>query len=218
MHIDFMVARSVKGFLDEAEGEFLYETALKASRKGPCLEIGSYCGKSTVYMGMACRQNDAVLFAVDHHRGSEEQQPGEEYFDPTLFDHQVGLVNTFGAFRRTLQKAQLENTVVPMVCASSVAAKQWAIPLSLVFIDGGHAFDTVQADYRLWSPHVMSGGYILFHDIYEDPLQGGQAPFRVYRNASASGLFQDLGKIGTLGILKRRLLRPFTETKAQEGC
>lgn len=203
--IDFSLARSIKGFLDDAEGEYLYEIALKASCKGPCLEIGSYCGKSTVYLGMACRQNKAILFALDHHRGSEEQQPGEEYFDPSLFDPHCGSVNTFGAFKRTLQKAQLENTVVPLVCESSVAARQWATPLSMIFIDGGHALETVQADYSLWSPHVMPGGYILFHDIYEDPLQGGQAPFKVFRNATASGLFDDLGKIGTIGILKRKL-------------
>ena len=203
MPVDFTFARSIKGFLDDAEGEYLYETALKASRSGPCLEIGSYCGKSTVYIGMACRENKAVLFALDHHRGSEEQQPGEEYFDPGLFDHHTGTVDTFRSFRRTLKTARLEYTVVPMVCDSSVASRQWATPLSMVFIDGGHAFDTVYSDYSLWSPHVQPGGYILFHDIYEDPRQGGQAPLRVYRHAVKSGYFQDLGRFGTLGVLKR---------------
>jgi predicted O-methyltransferase YrrM len=215
---DFTLASSVKGFLDDTEGEFLYETALKASFNGPCMEIGSYCGKSTVYIGMACRQNGAILFALDHHKGSEEQQPGEEHFDPALFDYHIGNVNTFSAFRRTLAKAQLENTVVPIVCASSVAAKQWATPLSMLFIDGGHAFETVHADYQLWSPHVMPGGYILFHDIFEDSRQGGQAPFRVYSEAVTSGIFQDLGKVGSIGVLKRNDTKPLTEAGIIDGC
>ena len=78
--------KEVKGFLDEEEGLFLYRTAERAASRGPCLEVGSYCGKSAIYLGMGCRAQGGILFSIDHHRGSEEQQPGEEYFDPALFD------------------------------------------------------------------------------------------------------------------------------------
>jgi len=201
---DFAWVDEIKGFLDPEEGHRLYETALVAAQMGPCLEIGSYCGKSAIYLGRACKEIGAVLFSVDHHRGSEEQQPGEEYFDPALFDVRTFGVDTFGHFRRTLRLAELEETVVPIVAPSALAARGWATPLALVFIDGGHAYETVRADYDGWARHVLSGGYLLIHDIFKDPAQGGQAPYRVYQAALESGLFDALPMTGTLGVLKRR--------------
>ena len=182
----------------------LYACALKASRRGPCLEIGSYCGKSTAYLGAACRETGGMLFAVDHHRGSEEQQPGEEYFDPDLVDPDTGRVDTLPSFRRTLSLLDLEHVVVPMVCSSLMAARFWTTPISLLFIDGGHAFETVWADYNAWSGHVMGGGYLLMHDIYEDPADGGQAPFEVYEMALASCLFVETNRCGSLRVLRRQ--------------
>jgi len=200
--LDFI--RKVKGFLDEEEGRCLYETALEASRTGPCLEIGCYCGKSTIYLGTACRENDGILFSIDHHRGSEEQQPGEEYFDPDLLDPLTGRVDTFRAFRETIEKTDLEDTVVPLVCRSSVAARCWSTPLSLVFIDGGHSYGAVYADYNGWARHIMPRGYLLIHDIFDDAKKGGQAPYYVYKMALASGLFLELPMVKTLGVLRRR--------------
>jgi hypothetical protein len=194
----------VKGFLDEVEAEALYHIAGKASLSGPCLEIGSYCGKSTVAIGKACKENQSILFAVDHHRGSEEQQPGEEYFDPDLFDCQTFQVDTFNAFRQTITHADLEQTVVPLVCRSEVAAKAWQTKLSMVFVDGGHAFETVHMDYQLWSGHILPGGYLLFHDIFKNPDEGGQAPYQVYQLAMSSGDFEAEPMIKTLGVLRRK--------------
>ena len=204
MRLEEELLREVKGFLDEDEGRGLYEIALEASRLGPCLEIGSYCGKSTFYLGTACRRNSGTLFSVDHHRGSEEQQPGEEYFDPELIDPQTGSVDTFREFRKTLEKAGLEDTIVPIVCRSHIAARQWATPISLVFIDGGHSFETAYTDYNSWTRHIVPNGYLLIHDIFTDPEKGGQAPYDVYKLAIASGLFRELPMIKTLGVLQRQ--------------
>ena len=204
MNINKGLISSVKGFLDEDEGRCLYEMALKACSLGPCLEIGSYCGKSTLYLAAACREKSSILFSIDHHRGSEEQQPGEEYFDPELFDTQAGRVDTFGRFRATIENAEIEDTVVPIVCRSDVAARSWATPLSLVFIDGGHAFETVFTDYNAWAGHIISGGFLLVHDIFADPAQGGQAPYHVYNLAIASGLFREVKMVKTLGVLQRQ--------------
>ncbi|UCH21021.1 MAG: class I SAM-dependent methyltransferase [Deltaproteobacteria bacterium] len=197
---------NIKGFLDEAEGRCLYDIASDASKQGPCLEIGSYCGKSTVYLGSACKQNNSILFSIDHHRGSEEQQLGQEYFDPELVDSETNRVDTFKEFRRTIEMAGLEETVVPMVCRSEVAARQWATPLSLVFIDGGHTFKAAHTDYKAWVDHILPEGYLLIHDIFKDPEKGGQAPYQIYNLARASGLFRKLPTIKTLGVLKRRPL------------
>ena len=203
MDIDPELLTSVKGFLDEEEGRCLYEVALKASHLGPCLEIGSYCGKSTLYLGSACKSNSGILFSIDHHRGSEEQQPGEEYFDPALVDPCTGRVDTFREFRETLERGGLEDTVVPLVCSSQIAARQWATPLSLVFIDGGHSFESAVTDYNAWAGHIISGGYLLIHDIFSDPSEGGQAPYQIYNMAVASGKFKKVSLVKSLGVLQR---------------
>lgn len=204
MKIDEDLIRNVKGFLDEEEGRCLYDIARKAGLRGPCLEIGSYCGKSALYLGAACRESGSILFSIDHHRGSEEQQPGEEYFDPDLLDPESGRVDTFRRFRNTIELAGIEDAVVPIVCRSEVAARRWATPLSLVFIDGGHAFETVFTDYNAWVGHIILGGYLLVHDIFEDPQKGGQAPYHIYNLALASGLFREITMVKTLGVLQRQ--------------
>jgi len=204
MDIDRNFISGVKGFLDADEGRCLYETALQAACLGPCLEVGSYCGKSALYLGTACQKRGGILFSIDHHRGSEEQQPGEQYFDPELFDPRSGQIDTFREFRKTIETAGLQDTVVPLVCRSEVAARSWSTRLSLVFIDGGHALETVFADYNLWVGHIMSGGYLLLHDIFPDPAQGGQAPFHIYNLALDSGLFRSVSMVKTLGVLQRR--------------
>ena len=203
MNINKNTIDKIPGFLDGAEGAALYTYALTASRLGPCLEIGSYCGKSAVYLGMACRKRGNVLFSVDYHRGSEEQQPGELYFDPSLFNYHTFSVDTFPDFRKTLAMNGLEDTVVPMVCRSDLAARSWRIPLGLVFIDGGHSRAAVRADYNGWNSHILPGGYLLVHDIFKDPAKGGQAPYEIYRHAVASGRFTELNMVGTLGVLQR---------------
>ncbi|HNV63833.1 MAG TPA: class I SAM-dependent methyltransferase [Smithellaceae bacterium] len=204
MNIDKIKIDKIKGFLDERESDYLYQLALKASKKGPCLEIGSYCGKSAVYIGGACKENNAVLFSLDHHRGSEEQQPGQEYFDPDLLNEQTGLIDTLPLFRHTLAVFALEDTVIPIVGRSETIGRAWQTPLSLIFIDGSHAYESVLKDYQIWSKHLMPGGYLVFHDIFPDPEKGGQAPYRVYQLAVASRQYEELPLFVSLGILKRK--------------
>lgn len=194
---------TVKGFMHPLEGERLYELALSAALLGPCLEVGSYCGKSTIYLGTACQQRDQLLYALDHHRGSEEHQLGEEYHDPELFDAQASKMDSFREFRTTLARAELEDSVIPLVTTSALAGRHWMTPLGLVFIDGGHSIEAALTDYRTWSPHVMVGGYLAIHDIFPDPADGGQAPFEIYQLAVASGLFEVLDSSRTLGVLRR---------------
>ena len=182
----------------------LHDTALEAAGMGPCLEIGSYCGKSAYILGSACRERDGVLFSVDHHRGSEEQQPGEEYFDPELFDEKAGKIDTFRLFRATLERTGLENTVVPLVSASRTAGRFWTTPLAMVFIDGGHSFEAAHGDYLTWGPHILPGGFLVIHDIFFNPEEGGQPPRQVYEIALASGDFDALPMTSTLGVLQRK--------------
>ena len=197
------IARACKGYLDEAEGLRLYALAAQYGRIGPILEIGSYCGKSTVYLGAGAKVADSVVVCVDHHRGSEEHQPGEEYHDPELFDAEVGRMDTLRALRRTLHLAKLEDVCVPMVTRSTTAARLWSTPLGMVFIDGGHAFETARADYAAWHAKVAVGGVLAIHDLFPNPAEGGQAPIEIYRKGLESGLFQALETTKTLGVLLR---------------
>ncbi len=195
-------ARAAIGFLPEAEGMALHEAGLQAGGLGPLLEIGAYCGKSAVYLGAAARARGTVLFSVDHHRGSEEQQPGQEYFDPRLLGPD-GRIDTLPAFRRTLAATGLESVVIPIVGDSATVAAHWGTPLGLVFVDGGHSDAAAQADYAGWCPFLRAGGLLAIHDVFTDPAQGGQAPFHVFRRALASGQFQEVVAVGSLRVLEK---------------
>ena len=194
---------SIKGFLDEDEGTALYQHALRAAKNGPLLEVGSYCGKSSVYLGAACKRSESILFAVDHHRGSEEHQLGEEYHDPELYDTRFAKMDSFPQFRHTLSRANLEDVVVPIVAPSVIAARFWSTPLALVFIDGGHSMEAALNDYRSWAGHVMPGGFLIIHDVFPNPDDGGRPPFEIWKLAQESGLFKALPLVKSLGVLKR---------------
>jgi MMP 1-O-methyltransferase len=197
------VARAAKGFMPDDEGLALHAAGRDGGSVGPLLEVGSYCGKSAVYLGAAARSGGTVLFSVDHHRGSEENQAGWEHHDPEVVDPDTGRIDTLPFFRRTIERAGLEDAVVAVVGDSPVIAANWRTPLGLVFVDGGHALDVVLADYEAWSPHVAVGGVLVFHDVFEDPRDGGQAPFEVWKRAVASGTFTPVSTTGSLRVLRR---------------
>jgi MMP 1-O-methyltransferase len=194
---------TVKGFLDADEGAALYEHALVAADLGPLLEVGSYCGKSSVYLGTACKRKQSILFAVDHHRGSEEHQLGEEYHDPDLYDAHFAKMDSFPQFRHTLARANLEEVVVPIVAPSALTARFWSIPLGLVFIDGGHSMQAALNDYRSWAGHVIRGGFLVIHDVFPNLADGGRPPFEIWKLAQESGLFEALPLVKSLGVLRR---------------
>ncbi len=194
---------SIKGFLDPGEGRALHDAALTAGILGPVIEIGAYCGKSSVYLGAACRQIGATLFSIDHHRGSEENQPGWEYHDPELWDEESGSLDTLPHFRRTLRRAGLEATVVAVVGRSATIAAAWSSTLGMVFIDGGHSMQAALADYRNWSTKLTPGGTLAIHDVFPDPADGGRPPFEIYQLALQSDLFEETAAVKTLRLLKR---------------
>jgi MMP 1-O-methyltransferase len=195
------LALRTRGFMPQSEGLALHEAALKAGRLSPLLEIGSYCGLSALYLGSAARATGTLLFSLDHHRGSEEHQPGEEYHDPALTDAE-GRVDTLPRFRQTLAEAGLETTVVVMVGHSAAVASAWRMPLGMVFIDGGHSQAAADADYAGWAPQVAPGGVLAIHDVFPDPAEGGRPPFVIYERALAAG-WQEAEVCGSLRLLRR---------------
>ena len=192
----------VRGFLPDHDGQQLFKWANQAAPIGPLLEIGSYCGRSTLWLGQAAKAHDTVVLALDHHRGSEEHQPGESHHDEALVDT-TGQFDSFGEFRRNIAAAGLEDTVIPIVARSETVGPYWQGGLGMVFIDGGHSLDAALADYRAWAPHVLPGGILAIHDVFPDPAEGGQAPFTIWQLATQSGLFEPLGTEDTLRGLRR---------------
>ncbi|NBU55733.1 MAG: class I SAM-dependent methyltransferase [Acidimicrobiia bacterium] len=189
------------------EGDALYDAACAAGAAvpgSPFLEVGSYCGRSTVWLGAAARRSGTVMFAVDHHRGSEENQPGWEWHDTSLIDPNTGRLDTLPHFRRTIARAGLDDSVVAVVGESPVVARWWKTPLAFLFIDGGHGVEPARLDYELWTPHVVPGGILAIHDVFPDPADGGRPPYeQIYVPALASGLFVEVSVTGSLRVLRR---------------
>jgi MMP 1-O-methyltransferase len=197
-------AEAARGFMPGDEGEALYDAARAVAVDGPLLEVGSYCGKSALYLGAAARERGRVLFSVDHHRGSEENQAGWGWHEPDLVDPEVGKLDTLPVFRRTVHDAGLEGTVVAVVGDSPVVAGNWGTSLALLFIDGGHGEEPARLDYERWTPHVAPGGTLVIHDVFPDPADGGRPPYeQIYLPALASGRFAERRAVGSLRVLER---------------
>ncbi|MBF8186742.1 class I SAM-dependent methyltransferase [Nonomuraea sp. K274] len=196
-------AKHAKGFMPPEEGLALFEAACRYGGLGPICEIGTYCGKSAIYLGAAAREVGSVVVTVDHHRGSEEIQPGWAHHDPTLVDPRFGKMDSLPTFRTTILAAGLEEEVIAIVGRSEQVAQLWNTPLGMLFIDGGHSEEPVTRDYEGWAPHVVPGGALVLHDVFPDPADGGQAPYRVYRRALESGAFGEVAVKGSLRVLER---------------
>jgi hypothetical protein len=191
-------ALAAKGFMPPDEGDALYDAAIAAGgsvRGLAFVEIGSYCGRSTVWLGAAARACGTVLFAVDHHRGSEENQAGWEHHDPTVVDPRTGKMDTLPTFRDTIHDAGLEDVVVAVVGHSPTVAAHWRIPLAFLFIDGGHGEEPARGDYEGWTPHVAVGGTLAIH---------GRPPYeQIFLPAVESGRFRLVNATGSLRVLRR---------------
>lgn len=196
-------ALAAKGFMPPEEGELLHHHARLRLPHGPVLEVGTYCGKSAVYLGAAALEVGGTVFTVDHHHGSEENQAGWEHHDAELVDPRTGRMDTLPFFRRTVEEAGLEDQVVALIGQSVTVARHWRTPLSLLFIDGGHSEEHAQNDYTGWARWIMPDGLLVIHDVFPDPSDGGQPPFHVFRRALASGSFTEVEALGSMRVLRR---------------
>jgi len=201
------LALATKGFMPADEGDALWDAAVAASKAlpgAPMLEVGSYCGRSTIWLGDAAERSAVVLFAVDHHRGSEENQAGWDHHDTEVVDDRIGKMDTLPFFRAAIHDAELEDSVIAVVGRSPLVASAWTTPLSFLFIDGGHGEEPARLDYEGWAPHVAIGGTLAIHDVFPDPADGGRPPYeQIFRPALESGRFQLVSATGSLRVLRR---------------
>jgi hypothetical protein len=199
--------------MPDDEGLALYRFAVRAGRRPSAspepgggatfVEIGAWCGKSTVYLGAAAEETGAVLFSVDHHHGSEENQAGWDHHDPEVVDPTTGRIDTLGFWRQAVDRARLGSSVVGMVGDSPRIATRWSTPLDLCFIDGGHGEQPAWADFTGWAPLVAVGGWLAIHDVFPDPADGGRPPYDLWRAALDSDEFVEDGERGSLRVLRR---------------
>lgn len=196
-------ALAAKGFMPEDEGLLLHRVARQQLPLGPALEVGTYCGKSAIYLGAAAREVGGTVYTVDHHRGSEENQAGWEHHDPETVDAEFGQMDTLPFFRKAIRRADLEDVVVAVIGRSTTVAKHWRTPLSMLFIDGGHAEEHAQNDYEGWAKWIQPGGMLVIHDVFPDPADGGQPPYHVFLRALESGAFTEVEALGSMRVLER---------------
>jgi MMP 1-O-methyltransferase len=199
-----VVADEAKGFMPADEANGLRTAASLVAGLGPMLEVGAYCGKSAVHLGSIAARCGSVLFSVDHHRGSEENQAGWEWHDTDVVDPRINKIDTLPFFRATIHDAGLEGVVIAVVGPSETVAHHWNTPLSLCFIDGGHGRDIAHRDYDGWSRHVMLGGFMAIHDVFPNPADGGRPPYEIYLRALGDGFLPvpEL-TVGSLRVLRR---------------
>ena len=193
----------VKGFLSDKEAKKLQELFLNVHHLGSVLEIGTYCGKSTLNFALIAKKINGLIYTVDHHTGSEEHQLGEEYHDEDLYDKRLKKFNTLPEFLKNLRSSNLDNFIIPIISKSSDASKTFSESISLLFIDGGHSLEAALCDYNSWKDKICSGGLLVIHDVFPNPQDGGRPPFEIYSKAQKSKQFEDLGIYETLGILKK---------------
>lgn len=195
-------ARSARGFMPHDEGLCLYQTVLEITVQGPIVEVGSYCGKSAIYMGAAAAETGSVVFTIDHHRGSEEMQEGWEHHDGEVVNRDTGRIDSLPALRRNLEETGLEGSVVPIVGDSRLVASHWDTPVSMVFIDGGHGPIPAHADYDDWASKIAPGGFLAIHDVFPDPADGGRPPYEIFLRAVNEGDFEEHAAVGSLRVLR----------------
>ena len=189
----------LKGFMPQHEGIALTKWSEKFSSIGPIMEIGSYWGKSAIYLSKGAILNDQLVYTIDHHFGSEEHQIKEEYFDSEIFDYKNHRVNTLPLLIKNINKIQVKN-IVPIVSNSVDIASKWDAKLGMVFIDGGHSFKAANNDYVSWSTKIKKNGALVIHDIFENPDEGGQAPFEIFQKALKNN-FEVYERVDTLACL-----------------
>ena len=195
--------KDVKGFLSDKEAKKLQELFLKVHHLGSVLEIGTYCGKSALNFSDIAKDVNGLVYTVDHHTGSEEHQYGEEYHDSELFDERLKKFNTLPEFLNNLKFKKMAKFIIPIIDNSQNASKVFSEKISLLFIDGGHSFETALSDYNAWKDKICSGGLLVIHDVFPNPKDGGRPPYEIYTLARESKEFNDLGLYETLGILKK---------------
>ena len=186
------IAERVDGWLSERQGRELFRAALACAGRGAIVEIGSWKGRSTVWLAAAARRAGTIVYAVDRHEASRE--------DPTA--------RTYDDFRRNLTAAGLLDHVRPLVMSSREAERILEGPVGVLFIDGDHSDAGAQEDFTLWLPRLAPGAALLCHDVSTASYSGPRRMFQ--RLVCRSAEFDAVRRVGSMMVARRTAARSWT--------
>jgi predicted O-methyltransferase YrrM len=150
--------KGIDGWFSEDEGRW-YARFARALRGGVFVEVGSWKGRSTSFVGPVCNANGTRLVCVDHWGGSRDVLAGR-------YAAALAIEDVEATFRANMQALGI---VVEVIAApSAIAARQFA-PQSIdrVFLDASHDRASVEEDLRVWSERLAPGGILAGHDYAE---------------------------------------------------
>jgi len=176
--------KDIDGWLTPGEGRTLFDLARLCKGKGVIVEVGSWKGKSTIWLAHGSKQGpNAPVYAIDPHTGSTQTQ------------ELIGQGYTYPEFEANIKKAGIEDIVVPLIMTSEEAVKEFQEPVELVFIDGDHSYEMVKLDFELWFPKLIMGGIMAFHDAF----RGWPGPEQVVKEYIRNSAH--FAKVTTVGSL-----------------
>lgn len=178
-------ASAIDGWLSDAQGRALYRAAAATTGRGVIVEIGSWKGRSTVWLAAGARRAGRRVYAIDPHCGSRE--------DPDA--------NTLQEFMANIRRAGVADVVEPLVMTSADAADRIRDDVELLFIDGDHSLEGAERDAQLWLPRLVPGGVLMMHDVGAAGYIGPRTVFR--RRVCWSGAFDRIGRVGSMGVARR---------------
>jgi predicted O-methyltransferase YrrM len=182
------LVKGVEGWLTDREGRLLCDLASRCTGKGVIVEIGSWKGKSTIWLGRGSKEGNGVMIhAVDPHIGFPDV---EEVY---------GKIWTFEEFKNNIAKAAVDDVVIPIIKTSEDAAKDFGWPVELIFIDGVHLYDYVKLDFELWFPKVVESGVMVFHDTTGERGPKRLVKERVFRSRN----FKNVGFVDTITFAEK---------------
>lgn len=147
------IKENIKGMLNEKEGQLLYDLAKNSPRDSIIVEIGSWMGKSTLWLLAGSQAGNKIrVYSIDHHIGDDE------------IHRHYGKIWTYNKFKENIQKSGFWHLILPLVMTSKEASQIIDESISLLFIDGCHEYESVLEDYNLWYPKIITEGIIAFHD------------------------------------------------------
>jgi len=151
------IAEGIQGWVSDREGAYLFQKAKDCS-KGIIIEIGSWKGKSTIWLGKGSKIGNKIrIYAIDPFDGRDSK-----FITIPQPDYSV-----FEIFKDNIEKAGLDGLITPIVSRSQDTSEKIKEGIELLFIDGAHEYEFVKKDFELYFPKVIKGGIIAFHDANE---------------------------------------------------
>ena len=194
---------TTKGWRSTTPGSRRGDGSVRCSRSAPT------AGSRPSTWARRRAQAGTVLFTVDHHRGSEENQAGWEHHDPEVVDPETGRMDTLPFFRRTIEAAGSRGRRGRRRRRLGAGRRaSGTTPLGFLFIDGGHAEDVAMADYAtLGAARRRRAACSRSTTCSRTRPTGGQAPFHVWQRAVADG-FAPVSTTGSLRVLRNETSSP----------